>query len=182
MDTLLDHLCRFTVRAPATWRLAAFLGSMPRGSLRSASASRYFRGSAAARGFPRASIPTPLQRALPSARARFAPPSPLRSGSRCRNLQRLPIGLALRLILRTRLTLIRLALIRNPWSSGGRVSRPPSRYLCLHLLFHPLQRPSRDAFRGAWNAPLPPAPSGAGPRLRRHASCPLIIHARALDQ
>ena len=93
---------------------------MPRGSIRSASASRYFQGSAAARGFPRASIPTPLQRALPSARARFAPPSPLRSGSRCRNLQRLPIGLALRLILRTRLTLIRLALIRNPWSSGGR--------------------------------------------------------------
>ena len=96
--------------------------------------------------FPPGALPTPLQRALPSARARFAPPSPLRSGSRCRNLQRLPIGLALRLILRTRLTLIRLALIRNPWSSGGRVSRPPSRYLCLHLLFHPLQRASRPAF------------------------------------
>ena len=96
--------------------------------------------------FPPGALPTPLQRALPSARARFAPPSPLRSGSRCRNLHRLPIGLALRLILRPRLTLIRLALIRNPWSFGGRVSRPPSRYLCLHLLFHPLQRASRPAF------------------------------------
>ena len=103
--------------------------------------------------FPPGALPTPLQRALPSARARFAPPSPLRSGSRCRNLQRLPIGLALRLILRTRLTLIRLALIRNPWSSGGRVSRPPSRYLCLHLLFHPLQHASRHAFDG--NGMLP---------------------------
>ena len=90
-------------------------------------------------GFASAPYTYALQRALPSARTRFAPPSPLRSGSRCRNLHRLPIGLALRLILRTRLTLIRLALIRNPWSSGGRVSRPPSRYLCLHLLFHPME-------------------------------------------
>ena len=50
------------------------------------------------------------------------------------------------LFLRPRLTLIRLALIRNPWSFGGRVSRPPSRYLCLHLLFHTLQKTSRPPF------------------------------------
>ena len=98
--------------------------------------------------FPPGARPTSLQRALPSARTRFAPPSPPRSRSRRRNLQRLPIGLAPRLSLRPRLTLIRLALIRNPWSSGGRVSRPPSRYLCLHLLFHPLQHPSRGTFDG----------------------------------
>ena len=65
------------------------------------------------------------------------------------------IGLALRLSLRPRLTLIRLALIRNPWSYGEGVSRPLYRYLYLHLLFHMLQRTSRAAFRAKWNAPLP---------------------------
>ena len=58
------------------------------------------------------------------------------------------IGLALRLSLRPRLTLIRLALIRNPWSYGEGVSRPLYRYLYLHLLFHALQYGSRRAFRG----------------------------------
>jgi hypothetical protein len=42
--------------------------------------------------------------------------------------------------LRTRLTLIRLALIRKPWLFGVRVSCPHYRYLCLHLLFHTLHR------------------------------------------
>ena len=53
---------------------------------------------------------------------------------------------ALRLLLRPRLTLIRLALIRNPWSSGGRVSLPPYRYLYLHLLFRSLQQGSSLTF------------------------------------
>ena len=66
-----------------------------------------------------------------------------------------PSGRALRLPLRPRLTLIRLALIRNPWSLGGRVSRPPCRYLYLHLLFRCLQQGSRLAFDGPRNAPLP---------------------------
>ncbi len=65
------------------------------------------------------------------------------------------IGVASRLALRPRLTLIRLALIRNPWSSGVGVSRPHCRYLFLHLLFRTLQRGSRPAFRGDRNAPLP---------------------------
>ncbi len=69
-----------------------------------------------------------------------------------------PSGVALRLALRPRLTLIRLALIRNPWPSGGGVSRPTCRYLCLHLLFRSLQRPSRISFCGGRNAPLPMAP------------------------
>ena len=59
------------------------------------------------------------------------------------------------LFLRSRLTLIRLALIRNPWSFGGRVSRPPYRYLYLHLLFRVLQHGSRHTFCGYRNAPLP---------------------------
>ena len=81
---------------------------------------------------------------------------------RRRNLQRLPIGLALRLILRSRLTLIRLALIRKPWSFGGRVSRPPCRYLCLHLLFRALQRPSRNAFRARGMLPYRPHTGSRG--------------------
>ena len=65
------------------------------------------------------------------------------------------IGFSFRMILRARLTLIRLALIRNPWSYGEGVSRPLYRYLYLHLLFHTLQNGSRHAFNAEWNAPLP---------------------------
>ena len=83
-----------------------------------------------------------------------------------RNLNRMSIGYASRLPLRPRLTLIRLALIRNPWSFGEGVSRPLCRYLFLHLLFRGLQRGSRHAFCGYRNAPLPapdrPAPHGFG--------------------
>ena len=57
--------------------------------------------------------------------------------------------------LRPRLTLIRLALIRNPWTSGVRVSHSHCRYSCLHLPFRTLQRDSRRAFRAVRNAPLP---------------------------
>ena len=49
------------------------------------------------------------------------------------------IECAFRLFLRSRLTLIRLTLIRNPWSFGEGVSRPLYRYLYLHLLFLVLQ-------------------------------------------
>ena len=76
------------------------------------------------------------------------------------------IGIALRRILRTRLTLNRLTLFRKPWSFGGRASHPPCRYLYLHLLFQALQRRSPVAFDATWNAPLPmlahPTASAAG--------------------
>ena len=65
------------------------------------------------------------------------------------------IAIAIRLMLRTRLTLNRLALFRKPWSFGGGASHPPCRYLYLHLRFHALQRGSRPAFQAACNAPLP---------------------------
>ena len=65
------------------------------------------------------------------------------------------IGIALRLILRARLNLIRLALIRNPWSFGEGVSRPLYRYLYLHLLFQPLQQELFSYIQQNWNAPLP---------------------------
>ena len=76
------------------------------------------------------------------------------------------IGLAVRLILRTRLTLDRLTLSRKPWSCGEGASHPLYRYLYLHLLFHRLQHGSSRTF-GA-NAMLPyrsimdPAASATG--------------------
>ena len=88
------------------------------------------------------------------------------------------IGLAVRLSLRTRLTLIRLALIRKPWSFGGGVSRPPYRYSYLHLLFHALQQGSSLIFDAAWNAPLPCLTTSTASADRL---CPIIIHARSLD-
>ena len=63
------------------------------------------------------------------------------------------IACASRLRLRSRLTLIRLALIRKPWSYGGEVSRLPCRYLCLHLLFRSLQHASGRAFNAAGMLP-----------------------------
>ena len=55
--------------------------------------------------------------------------------------------------LRSRLTLNRLALFRNPWSFGEGVSRPLYRYLYLHLLFRHLQRVSRLSFAGGGMLP-----------------------------
>ena len=56
------------------------------------------------------------------------------------------IAFALRLMLRNRLTLNRLALFRKPWSFGGEDSHLPYRYLYLHLRFHALQQHSRVTF------------------------------------
>ena len=114
----------------------------------------YFRGSPTP--FPPACMATSLQRAIRSARGPFASPSPFRlDPPGLRNIDRISIHLVLRTGVRPRLTLNRLALFRNPWSSGEGVSRPLCRYLCLHLLFRLLQHPSRNAFSGGRNAPLP---------------------------
>ena len=88
------------------------------------------------------------------------------------------IGGAVRLCLRSRLNLIRLALIRKPWSFGGGGSRPPYRYSYLHLLFHALQQGSSLIFDAAWNAPLPCLTTSTASADRL---CPIIIHARSLD-
>ena len=54
---------------------------------------------------------------------------------------------------RSRLTLNRLALFRNPGSFGEGVSRPLYRYLYLHLLFRSLQPVSRPTFTGGGMLP-----------------------------
>ena len=84
------------------------------------------------------------------------------------------IRCALRLPVRSRLTLNRLALFRNPWSCSEGVSRPLCRYLYLHLLSRSLQRRSRPAFRGCRNAPLPTLPYGTAPRFRHRAYARLL--------
>jgi hypothetical protein len=72
-----------------------------------------------------------------------------------RTINLVPIGYGLRPRLRGRLTLRGLALRRNPWTSGDGASHPVDRYSCQHARFRCLQRPSRDAFAGLRNAPLP---------------------------
>ena len=57
------------------------------------------------------------------------------------------ICVAVRLIIRVRLTPGRLTSPGNPWSCGGGGSRPPYRYLCLHLLFQTLHGGSRLPLR-----------------------------------
>ena len=90
------------------------------------------------------------------------------------------IQFALRLPVRSRLTLIRLALIRNPWSSGEGVSRPLYRYLYLHLLFRNLQHGSRHIFIDGGMLPYQSKvtldSTASAPDL-----CPIIIHAVSLD-
>jgi hypothetical protein len=72
-----------------------------------------------------------------------------------RTIDLLPIGYALRPRLRGRLTLRGLALRRNPWTCGESVSHALDRYSCQHAHFRYLQPPSRAAFTGLRNAPLP---------------------------
>ncbi len=75
-----------------------------------------------------------LKRTIPSVREPVTLSSHSQSYSQCRNINRLVIATACRLSLSPRLTLIRLALIRKPWSFGEEISRLLYRYSCLHLL------------------------------------------------
>ncbi len=72
-----------------------------------------------------------------------------------RNIDLVPIDYAFRPRLRGRLTLRRLALRRNPWTFGERVSHPLCRYSCQHSHFPYLHQGSRLGFTGLGNAPLP---------------------------
>ena len=67
--------------------------------------------------------------------------------SRPRNIHLVPIDYAFLPRLRGRLTLRRLALRRNPWTFGERVSHPLCRYSCQHSHFRYLQVPSRVTLR-----------------------------------
>ena len=87
------------------------------------------------------------------------------------NIDPFPIAYGVRPRLRDRLTLSRLALLRNPWAYGDRVSRPVYRYSCPHRHFQDLHPFSQSGFTGDWNAPLPlETPEGiSNPQLRYRA-------------
>ncbi len=88
-----------------------------------------------------------VQRTIPSVRMHSAPPSPLPlRHAGLRNIDRMSIHITSLVCVRSRLTLNRLALFRNPWSFGEGVSRPLCRYLYLHLPFRHLHRVSRHGF------------------------------------
>ena len=134
--------------------LEVFLGSLLTTAVRSPGGPRYYQVRQQSADLP-APLAYTLQRTFPSVRGSSTSPSLLRFRIGCWNVDQLSIGFALRLILRPRLTLNRLSLFRKPWSSGEGVSHPLYRYLCLHLLFRPLQLASRRTFRAGRNAPLP---------------------------
>ena len=89
------------------------------------------------------------------------------------------IGLAFRLILRTRLTPGRLTLPGKPWSYGEGASYPLWRYLYLHLLFHGLQQGSSPHLQRRMECS--PTDASSIPCLRQPHSYPIIIHAGSLD-
>ena len=137
-------------------------------------------GSASVAYFTTADLPTPFNglfrqpAAVSLLRPRFThtPSNGMFTVSAIRSASRLPV--------RSRLTLIRLALIRNPWSFGEGVSRPLYRYLYLHLLFPNLQRVSRHAFDGVGMLPYR-LTSNVSPTASVPDLCPIIIHAVPLD-
>ena len=149
-------MCPFTVRIPKRLCLADFLGSMLTGTIAASRRTWHTIGVLLGRWIclP-SSAPTPFNRlfrqpaevSLPRPRvARMASAGILTGSSIC---------IALRLIIRVRLTPGRLTSPGNPWSCGGGESHPPYRYLCLHLLFQTLHGRSRGRFGADWNAPLP---------------------------
>ena len=75
--------------------------------------------------------------------------------SRLTNIYVIPIDYAFQPHLRSRLTLRRLTLHRNPWTFGGNVFHIPLRYSCQHSHLWYLQQTSRFTFTDLHNAPLP---------------------------
>ena len=136
-------------------RLAGFLGSRIRDIISAPEGLEYYQLSAKPGYFTPGLLPTAFNvlfrqyAVLSLLRHRIA------NCSRYWNINQLSIDLRFRLGLRTRLTLIRLALIRKPWSFGVQVSRLHYRYLCLHLLFQALQHALPAHLHRPWNAPLP---------------------------
>ena len=112
------------------------------------------------RGLPvlsRLGLPTPVQPPIPSGGGHITPRSHIDPYGRQRNLYRLGIVCACRLRLSSRLTLIRLALFRNPWAVGGGISIP---LVVTHAYIFFSNRSSgarRATFSAGFNAPLPRA-------------------------
>ena len=93
------------------------------------------------------------------------------------NINPVPIDYAFRPRLRGRLTLLRLALSRNPWTFGDSVSHTVYRYSCQHSHFRYLQPGSRLTFTGLRNAPLPLAVN-CKPISSAHGLSPVTFSAQ----
>ena len=108
---------------------------------------------------------------------------PFVTSTRPWNINQVPIDYAFRPRLRDRLTLRGLALRRNPWTFGERVSHPLYRYSCQHSHFRYLQHTSRYTFTGLRNAPLP-LDQRSSPQLRYTTLAPIHLRRRTacLDQ
>ena len=85
-----------------------------------------------------------------------------------RNVRLIPIDYGFRPRLRGRLTLLRLALSRNPWTFGDSVSHTVCRYSCQHSHFRYLQRLSRVLLHRLTERSAT-ACIAANPKLRRVA-------------
>ena len=72
---------------------------------------------------------------------------------RFRNINLIPIGYAVRLHLRGRLTLPGLSLDRKPWAFGDKGFHLVCRYSCQHSHFLPLHQPSPAGFTAAGTLP-----------------------------
>src|SRR4249919_394824 len=81
------------------------------------------------------------------------PPSVIAVGTWYRNINRLAIAYAFRPRLRSRLTLSRLALLRNPWAFGGGVSHPSFVTRASILTSHASTAGSRRRFAGVGTLP-----------------------------
>ena len=95
------------------------------------------------------------------------------------NINVVPIVYAFLPRLRGRLTLLRLALSRNPWTFGGGVSHSP---YVTHVSIRTSDTsttPHGYGFISLQNAPLPLGPCGPNPKLRCMALAPL--HFRRKD-
>ena len=173
-------MCPFRVRVSSACRLGDFLGSLITTAVSSPEGSLYCQVRHGLRHLTRFRLPTLFN-------GRFRRPAgvsllrlPVAAESSAGMLTGSSIGSSLRMPLRSRLTLIRLALIRNPWSYGEEVSRLLYRYLYLHLLFRQLHNGSNLCFAAAGMLPyqltVPVNSTSSAPDL-----CPIIIHAAPLD-
>ena len=98
-----------------------------------------------------------------------------------RNIHLIPITYAFRPRLRGRLTLLRLASSRNPWTSGERVSHPLCRYSCQHSHFCSLHRSLTGRLRRQhrFRPSLGLRSGKVGRCLEQNAPLPVLSHSKA---
>ena len=141
-------MCPFTVRVPYKLTIAVFLGSLITSIIASCKHSAYYQVQLSKRICLPQSTSTPFNHLFRQVAgvSLLRPHFSLHASNGILTVS--SICIAVRLNIRSRLTLIRLTLIRKPWSFGVRVSRPHCRYLYLHLLFYYLQQSSPTIFNG----------------------------------